>query len=51
MPKDIVHSKKDALDWFLGHKSGPVICVAYDGAEVEANSYREAKEFFEKHGE
>jgi hypothetical protein len=41
-----VHSVEEAMDWFLNHAYGAVICIRSDGEEKECKSFPEAKRFF-----
>ena len=41
-----IYTLKDAQDWFLKNHFGRAICVVM-GVEMEVNSYKEARKFFE----
>lgn len=46
-----VKNKNEAMNWFLEHSSGSVACVGKDGESQQAESYIEALDFFNEHGE
>jgi len=44
---EIVFSIEEALEWFLDHHAGGVLCRKENGKEKICYSYAEAKTFFE----
>jgi hypothetical protein len=44
----MVYSIDEAMEWFLSHSSGTVLCVRKDGQQKECSSFPEARAFFEE---
>ena len=44
---DEITSTAGAMVWFMEHSSGSVLCIKPDGERFIANTYPDARDFFE----
>jgi len=43
----IVKTEEEAMEWFLSHSSGSIICEDIDGVRESVDCYAEAVRFYE----